>query len=98
MFRETLEASIIVSVLLGLVEQIVKNHKIDFTNSPGAVGTPNETKETYGGASTTLASLQGVATLSNSSAEQDEVLTEKRLLRKLRIQVCDQSSCFYPRV
>lgn len=78
-FRETLEAAIIVSVLLGLVEQIVS--KDTAPARPVVVESPptptdekiDDTKE--GGSSPT------------ASLNEDDPLRVKRLIKKLRWQV-----------
>ncbi len=71
-FRETLEAAIIVSVLLGLAEQIIHD-------DPGRIGVPKKHESTEG--SDNVAITGGEADLS------DEV-HRRRLVRKLRVQVC----------
>ena len=83
-FRETLEAVIIVSVLLGLAEQLIhegpvrgsaaRNHQQEIADTDSKDGAPNSTE------------------LSATDAEIDDEAHRKRLVRKLRIQVC---SCAY---
>ncbi|KAF8911772.1 iron permease FTR1 family-domain-containing protein [Mucidula mucida] len=70
-FRETLEAAIIVSVLLGLAEQIIHD-------DPGRIGVPKKHESTEG--SDNVAITGGEADLS------DEV-HRRRLVRKLRVQI-----------
>lgn len=72
-FRETLEAAIIVSVLLGLVEQIVHD-------DPGRLTAASATRT---GRDSDSASKDG----SDSSPVEDDIVTRRRLVRKLRIQV-----------
>jgi high-affinity iron transporter len=72
-FRETLEAAVIISVLLGLVEQIVHDDVDQFTTlteHTRPVSTHNNNSE---------ATIQ-------AEGESDATL-RKRLVRKLRIQV-----------
>ena len=66
LFRETMEASIIVSVLLALAEQLV--------------GTKDSVISDVGGDTTVVDTVA-------SSPESMSTPTEKRLLRKLRIQI-----------
>lgn len=66
LFRETMEASIIVSVLLALAEQLVQ--------AKDSVNTD------IGGDTTAVDTLA-------SSTEPDRTPTEKRLLKKLRVQI-----------
>jgi high-affinity iron transporter len=85
LFRETLEAAIIVSVLLALVEQLVSGTS---ASHPG-----------YKNVSTTHTLDRGEGTsnavteTSQSLGDDEELdkhgrtLTERRLLRKLRIQI-----------
>ncbi|KAF5383085.1 hypothetical protein D9615_005078 [Tricholomella constricta] len=77
-FRETLEAAIIISVLLGLVEQIV--HR-DPTISPTI-----SQKLTEDAASKDSNSGTGPITLTNSDPE-DDIIHRHRLVRRLRIQI-----------
>ena len=74
-FRETLEAAIIVSVLLGLAEQIVHD------DPPSSQSTTVRTEISE------KASNEGSST---DAAEQtlDEQVQRRRLIRKLRFQVC----------
>ncbi|TFY56958.1 hypothetical protein EVG20_g8732 [Dentipellis fragilis] len=79
-FRETLEAAIIVSVLLGLVEQIVHD------DSKGALppmqvannGSTDEKSDGDNGSDSAEPELMGDA---------DDALRKKRLIRKMRIQI-----------
>jgi hypothetical protein len=84
-FRETLEASIIVSVLLGLVEQIVSNNFSSSQSSPPPSGSASPSlptdEKTQGSEGMT------VSPQSNNSSEEDERLRNKRLVKKLRWQV-----------
>ena len=77
-FRETLEAVIIVSVLLGLVEQIVLDHDKKF-RKPVAEAPPAEKND----------SGEQVAGPSTSVVEDDEesAFNKRRLIRKMRIQI-----------
>ena len=74
-FRETLEAAIIVSVLLGLAEQIVHDDP------------PSSQSTTVRSEISEKASNEGSST---DAAEQtlDEQVQRRRLIRKLRFQVC----------
>ncbi|KAI0053203.1 iron permease FTR1 [Auriscalpium vulgare] len=75
-FRETLEAAIIISVLLGLVEQLVDTHHHELTG-------PSTTQ-------VTTTDDKGEKTSSNeASAEEyvDDQMTKRRLVRKMRIQI-----------
>ena len=76
-FRETLEAAIIVSVLLGLVEQIIL-HDPTPTNIPQTV--VDDSKDVS--QSTPV-----------SSDPEDPTIRNRRLIRKLRIQVTILSRC-----
>ncbi|KAF8067722.1 iron permease FTR1 [Lyophyllum atratum] len=73
LFRETLEAAIIVSVLLGLVEQIVHG---DPTISPTV--TQTFTEESKDGAESAPIAL---------SDPEDDQIRRRRLIRRLRIQI-----------
>ncbi len=76
-FRETLEAAIIVSVLLGLAEQIVQD-------DPGRIGGTTTQKDSHG--SNSSPRIDGEDALPDLSDEDDQV-HRRRLIRKLRIQV-----------
>jgi hypothetical protein len=76
-FRETLEAVIIVSVLLGLVEQIVhtdSGHLQGETASPSPAEGGDQKEE-------------GVVSSQALSEGEDDSLRKRRLLRKMRFQV-----------
>ncbi|KAK0482374.1 Ftr1 protein [Armillaria novae-zelandiae] len=75
-FRETLEAAIIVSVLLGLAEQIVQD-------DPGRIG-GGTVKDSHG--SNNSPRIDGADALPELSGEDDEI-HRRRLIRKLRIQI-----------
>ncbi|VDB91672.1 unnamed protein product [Peniophora sp. CBMAI 1063] len=80
-FRETLEAVIIVSVLLGLVEQIVLDHDKKFRTPIAEAPSPSaaEEKSAVAGPSTTA-----------TTAQEDDVesaFNKRRLIRKMRIQI-----------
>ncbi|KAK0215677.1 Ftr1 protein [Armillaria fumosa] len=75
-FRETLEAAIIVSVLLGLAEQIVQD-------DPGRIGGVT-TMDSRG--SNSSPRIDGEDALPELSDEDDEI-HRRRLIRKLRIQI-----------
>lgn len=75
-FRETLEAAIIVSVLLGLVEQLVHEDPKLTTGNP-TPGTPEEKRE----GSTEDANQPELL------SQEDKDLRAKRLIKKLRIQI-----------
>ncbi|KAF9456603.1 iron permease FTR1 [Collybia nuda] len=74
-FRETLEAAIIVSVLLGLAEQIVRDEPGQFGN---VVQTASDDNTSKNGSDSSPDALVSV--------EDDEV-HRRRLIRKLRIQI-----------
>ena len=76
-FRETLEAAIIVSVLLGLAEQIV--HEDAKTLSQTSALTQDSSKEQ--GVAVVPAETSTVPTL------EDDSVARRRLNRKLRMQV-----------
>ena len=76
-FRETLEAVIIVSVLLGLVEQIVHTDSGRLqgeTTSPSLVEGSDQKEN-------------GVVTSQGVSESEDDSLRKRRLVRKMRFQV-----------
>merc|ERR1711939_979034 len=78
LFRESLEASIIISVLLALVEQLVRPRHV---NSKDANSLSKSQSTTLNGQdSTESSSADGTATDARSESE-------RRLLRKLRIQI-----------
>lgn len=77
-FRETLEAAIIISVLLGIVEKIAST-RLGRDSLP-ATESEKEKQNTESGA------LEAPPSLSADEASSDDV-RRKRLLRKLRIQV-----------
>lgn len=74
-FRETLEAAIIVSVLLGLAEQIVHEDPA----SPTTTTLRTELSEKTGN--------EGSSANEASADQVDEQVQRRRLIRKLRFQV-----------
>lgn len=82
-FRETLEAVIIVSVLLGLVEQIVLDHDKKF-RAP-AIYSPAEKSDSPS------AHVAGPSTGSGEVVGEEEdaesAFNKRRLIRKMRIQI-----------
>ncbi|KAK0435816.1 Ftr1 protein [Desarmillaria tabescens] len=76
-FRETLEAAIIVSVLLGLAEQIVHD-------DPGQIGA---TITSGSHDSKDSPRVEGEGALSDSLSDEDDLVHRRRLIRKLRIQI-----------
>ena len=74
-FRETLEAAIIISSLLGLVTQIVYSH---FHTLGSQAPTPEEEDKKGSG---------DIALREVSSSDEDG-LRKRRLLRKMRLQEC----------
>ena len=76
-FRETLEAVIIVSVLLGLVEQIVHTDSghMQGGTTPPSLEEGGDQKE------------EGVASSRGFSGSEDDSLRKRRLIRKMRFQV-----------
>lgn len=76
-FRETLEAAIIVSVLLGLVEQLLFDRRKGIPASPPAA-TAVDASDTD--------SKSGSVSRPSAPLEDDTIL-RRRLLRRLRIQV-----------
>ena len=87
-FRETLEAAIIVSVLLGLVEQIVHN---DPALLPGAVPpTPSEKERErppLEKSDSSNNSNEGAVAAPELPSGEDLQVDTKRLLRKMRIYI-----------
>ncbi|TFY82855.1 hypothetical protein EWM64_g1164 [Hericium alpestre] len=90
-FRETLEAAIIVSVLLGLVEQIVHDDSNGLlppmertddekTSADGGDSDKDKSGHTDGAAVPTAHELA-------MTADDDDALRKKRLIRKMRIQI-----------
>ena len=75
-FRETLEAAIIVSVLLGLAEQIVHE-------DPTSSGTTTLRSQLY-----EKSSNEGSSPNEASPDLVDDQVQRRRLIRKLRFQVC----------
>ncbi|KAF9448581.1 iron permease FTR1 [Macrolepiota fuliginosa MF-IS2] len=75
-FRETLEAAIIVSVLLGLVQQLI----VDEDKTPRSTG-PTETSDAD--------SKNGSVSQSRSASGlvEDDTIQRRRLLRKMRLQI-----------
>lgn len=75
-FRETLEAVIIVSVLLGLVEQIVHTDSDHLQGESSASSSEGgDQKE------------QGVVASQGLPESEDDLLKKRRLIRKMRVQV-----------
>ncbi|TDL21402.1 iron permease FTR1 [Rickenella mellea] len=91
-FRETLEAAIIVSVLLGLVEQILKTDDRDVTvvthrrPTPTATNTPDEKASTED-VTVHVISPSNEPTLSPASDSTSSTVPVQRLIRRLRIQI-----------
>ena len=81
-FRETLETAIIISVLLGVVEQIVRTRP--GRDSLPATESEKDKQNPESGASEIPPSLPS-SDDDVSSSDEDE---QKKLLKKLRIQVC----------
>lgn len=81
-FRETLEAAIIISVLLGLVEQIVRgtgsSRELHREESHDGVDSKDHSPGTE-----KAAHEAGVPEL----ADEDRAVKDRQLIRKLRIQV-----------
>ena len=77
-FRETLEAAIIIASLLGLVEQIVYSH---FHTSGSQIPTPEEEDKKESGDTAVRESRLEVS-------DDEDGLRRKRFLRKMRIQEC----------
>ncbi|KXN86656.1 Plasma membrane iron permease [Leucoagaricus sp. SymC.cos] len=77
-FRETLEAAIIVSVLLGLVEQLVNNTGKE---------TPASLSVTGNEASDTDSKNGSPQPHSGSGLVEDDTIQRRRLLRRMRIQI-----------
>ncbi|EIW77037.1 iron permease FTR1 [Coniophora puteana RWD-64-598 SS2] len=85
-FRETLEAAVIVSVLLGLVEQIVNEEPDRLAGLRDEPQRPAITHNVTVGGDDNDES----ASPENSSsvpAAEDELISKKRLIRKLRVQI-----------
>ena len=71
-FRETLEAAIIISVLLGLAKQIVQDDPSRVTDVPQTTAGDSRDDSIYSPA---------------TSHPEDDTTRNRRLIRKLRIQV-----------
>src|ERR1700720_886067 len=87
-FRETLEAAIIISVLLGLVEQIV--HEDSQRLSSGSTSVAVEQSDNKHTVAVSIIPI--TPTLPTTEITREEVgdhttLQKKRLIRKLRFQV-----------
>ena len=76
-FRETLEAAIIISTLLGLVEQIVYSNFHQLAGAAGATPPPEDEDKKEAGD----ISLREVT-------DVDDGTRKRRLLRKMRFQEC----------
>ena len=88
-FRECLEASLIIAILLGLVEQIVQQQQytsvttsdnITTVNEVDNIDSPPESAGNSGLANTNVLER-------NSEAEAEKPINQKILIRRLRIQV-----------
>ncbi|KXN83070.1 Plasma membrane iron permease [Leucoagaricus sp. SymC.cos] len=77
-FRETLEAAIIVSVLLGLVEQLIYNSGTKTSATSTLSVTGNDASET---------DSRSGPSRSHSGLVEDDAIQRRRLLRKMRIQI-----------
>ena len=77
-FRETLEAAIIIASLLGLVEQIVYSH---FHTLGSQIPTSEEEDKKESGDITVRESRREVS-------DDEDDLRKRRLLRKMRFQEC----------
>lgn len=83
-FRETLEAAIIVSVLLGLVEQIANEDRATSATTTVA-GTIAEKRDGTGSdKDNTLAALADEPILESS---EDADVRKKRFIRRMRVQI-----------
>ncbi|TFK49374.1 iron permease FTR1 [Heliocybe sulcata] len=90
-FRETLEAAIIISVLLGLVEQIVKEdpQRITTRHARPPISTrpsSEKEKEKAGGEDAGVPELKRDSD-SSAGSEEEVVVDTKRLIKKLRLQI-----------
>ena len=82
-FRETLEAAIVISVLLGLVEQIVRD---DSAEGGARIFVSKTERERL--VDTTLPELRHSSGASDTTSDDEDAATQRRkLVRKLRIQV-----------
>lgn len=96
-FRETLEAAIIVSVLLSLVEQIVYEDRSAFLPAPSDSSTHDDDKhdekdkqhDSASAPSTPVVELPRTALAEQPELPDDDLgaLNAKRLVRKMRIQI-----------
>ncbi|EMD34890.1 Ftr1 iron permease [Gelatoporia subvermispora B] len=87
-FRETLEAAIIVSVLLGLVEQIVYDDQGDLAPAPAAIVAANEkTGDKPEGETTPFSRQNSGEELPELPAGEDNDVAKRRLVRKMRFQI-----------
>lgn len=87
-FRETLEAAIIVSVLLGLVEQLIyKEGK--HPALPATIATSTEAGVTEGSSDTDSknGSNAGRSRSASTGLVEDDTIQRRRLLRRMRIQI-----------
>jgi high-affinity iron transporter len=80
-FRETLEAAIIVSVLLGLVEQIIHEDSGTFSSVTSQVLSNSTSDE-----KSSSPAAENVAGALETDVD-DSLIRKRRLIRKLRIQV-----------
>jgi hypothetical protein len=91
-FRETLEAAIIVSVLLGLVEQLVAKEGQETPVATSVAGNEGSDTDSKNGS--------GSRTRSASGLVEDDTIQRRRLLRRMRIQVGlrgSKSNCYIHR-
>ncbi|GBE89113.1 Plasma membrane iron permease [Sparassis crispa] len=86
-FRETVEAAIIISVLLGLVEQIVHGEETqeNISEATGTSDSLNEEQKEKSAAE--LGQTPEVVEPVTAESDQDSQLSTKRLIRKMRIQI-----------
>ncbi|KAL6301417.1 Ftr1 protein [Sparassis latifolia] len=86
-FRETVEAAIIISVLLGLVEQIVHGEETqeNISEATGTSDSLNEEQKEKSAAE--LGQTPELVEPVTAESDQDSQLSTKRLIRKMRIQI-----------
>jgi hypothetical protein len=90
-FRECLEASLIIAILLGLVEQIVLHQSSASATTSATITVSNVEDDKY--------SATGIAQsylTRQREHEEEEPIDNRLLIRKLRIQVCSSFLFYFP--
>lgn len=86
-FRETLEAVIIVSVLLGLVEQIVLDHDKKFRAPAIDSPSPNPAEKSDSPSAHVAGPSTGSGEVVGEEDDAESAFNKRRLIRKMRIQI-----------